>query len=61
MTQEKHQLELYFHCGPFKIEIKVLNLKKAKTVKAWEYNTSYIPVCIIVPLKNKVIMAVIYP
>ena len=24
--------QLYFHCGPFKIKIKVLNLKRAKTV-----------------------------
>ena len=35
----------------FKIKIKVLNLKRAKTVvlKTWEYNTSYIPVHVIVP------------
>ena len=32
--------------------IKVVNWKRAKTVvlKTWEYNTSYIPVCTIVPL-----------
>ena len=43
--------QLYFHCGPFKIKIKVLNLKREKTVvlKAWEYHTSYIHVLIIVP------------
>ena len=43
--------QLCFHCGPFKMKIKVLNLNRAKTVvlKTWEYNTSYIPVRIIVP------------
>ena len=38
------------HCGPFEIKIKVLNLKRAKTVvlKTWKYDTSYIPFRIIV-------------
>ena len=33
------------------MKIKVLNLKRAKTVvlKTWENNTSYIPVHIIIP------------
>ena len=41
---------LYFHCGPFKIKY-VLNLKKGEksSIKTWKYNTSYIPVRIIVP------------
>ena len=40
---------LYFYCSPFKIKIKILNLKITKTVvlKTWEYNTSYIKVHII--------------
>ena len=48
---DTRQALTYFHCGPFKIKIQVLNLMRAKTVvlKTWEYNTSYISVRIIVP------------
>ena len=45
-------LTFYFHCAPFKIKIKFLNFKRGKTVvlkKTWEYNTSYMPIRIIVP------------
>ena len=49
--KRKALTQLYLDCGLFKIKIKVLNLKRAKTVvlKTWEYNTSYIPVRIIAP------------
>ena len=45
-------LTFYFHCASFKIKIKFLNFKRGKTVvlkKTWEYNTSYMPIRIIVP------------
>ena len=49
--KRKALTQLYLDCGLFKIKIKVLNFKRAKTVvlKTWEYNTSYIPVRIIAP------------